>query len=219
MKKTINIVGFAAALLFFASIVMKINHFPGAGVAMALAGFALSIYLPFFLLYKRGNGLGSAAIVGSISASLINLGITFKFQHWPGAGVMLVLGLTSFALIFVPMLLRHRLKEESTDRRTFMNTCGAMGLTLFSLGLLFKIMHWPGAAIMLTLSVGFLFIGYFLLYLLDKSIDVEVKTNYLRKAFFTMIMGGLVATLIMLDLQRAWHQNKAAEKAVAALVK
>lgn len=219
MKKSINLVGFTAALLFFATIVMKINHFPGAGEAMAITGFVLSIYLPFFLLYRSGNGMGSAAIVGSVSASLINLGITFKFQHWPGAGVMLVLGLTSFALIFVPLLLRHRLKEGASDRKAFMNTCGAMGLTLFSLGLLFKIMHWPGAAIMLTLSVGFLFIGYFLLYLLDKSIDQEIKTIYLRKAFFTVIMGGMIATLIMLNLQRPWHQNQEANPPVAVACK
>lgn len=206
MKKASNIVGFIAALLLFATVVMKSNHLPGAGIAMALSGFAISAYLPFFILYNPNGEIDKrkrrAKILGAIAAALINLAITFKFQHWPGANVMLVLGLLSFALIFIPMLLKLKLKEENTERQTLMNTFGATGLTLFSLGLLFKIMHWPGASVMLGLSVFFLFFGYFLLYLLDKNIDSDVKTAYLRKAFFSIIIGSIVATFILLDLNR-----------------
>jgi hypothetical protein len=210
MKKIVNIVGFVAALLLFTTVVMKSNHLPGAGIAMALSGFAISIYLPFFLLYKPTNEISTerntAGIIGAISASVINLGITFKFQHWPGAGVMIVLGLSSFALIFIPLLLKHKLSGETSERKTLMNTLGATGLTLFSLGLLFKIQHWPGAAILLGLSVFFLFFGYFALYLTDKNIDSEVKTAYLRKAFFSIIIGSIVATFILLDLGRPFNR-------------
>ncbi|MCW3104823.1 MAG: gliding motility-associated protein GldL [Bacteroidetes bacterium] len=203
MKKALNSVGFGAAFLLCATVVMKSNHLPGAGIVMALAGLAISIYLPLFILYKDRS---TAKAVGAASASLINLGITFKFQHWPGAGPMLVLGLTSFALICIPMLLKEKQAEGGTERKTLMNTAGATGLTLFSLGLLFKIMHWPGASVMLGLSVLFLFFGYFLLYLLDKSIDSEVKAAYLRKAFFSVIIGSIVATCILLDLSRPWSK-------------
>jgi hypothetical protein len=216
MKKAVNIVGFVSALLLFATVVMKSNHLPGAGIAMALSGFAISAYLPFFLLYRpeaeASKGRNTAAIIGAISASVLNLGITFKFQHWPGAGVMIVLGLTTFALVVIPMLLKQKLSGEPSERKTLMNTSGAIGLTLFSLGLLFKIMHWPGAAVMLGLSVVFLFVGYFALYLSDKTIDSEIKTAYLRKAFFTIIIGSIVATMILLDLNRPW--NKLPQQAI-----
>jgi len=204
MKKALNSVGFGAAFLLCATVVMKSTHLPGAGIVMSLAGLAISIYLPLFILYKDRS---TAKIVGAVSASLINLGITFKFQHWPGAGVMLVLGLSSFALICIPMLLKEKQEEGGTERKTLMNTAGATGLTLFSLGLLFKIMHWPGASVMLGLSVIFLFFGYFLLYLLDKSIDSEAKAAYLRKAFFSVIIGSIVATFILIDLSRPWNRN------------
>jgi hypothetical protein len=202
MKKAVNGIGFIAAMLLFATVVMKSNHLPGAGAFMVLSGFSISLYLPFFILYRPDSDTlrSNAKVLGAISASLINLGITFKFQHWPGAGVMLVLGLCTFALAFVPMFLKEKLREENSERATLMNTCGAMGLTLFSLGLMFKIQHWPGAAVMLGLSVLFLFGGYFLLYLLDKNIDQEKKTAYLRKAFFSIIIGSIVATFILLDL-------------------
>jgi hypothetical protein len=210
MKKAVNIVGFIAALLLFATVVMKSNHLPGAGIALVLSGFAISIYLPFFLLYKPESETSkvrnAAAIIGTISASVINLGITFKIQHWPGAGVMIVLGLTTFALVFIPLLLKQKLSGEASERKTLMNTLGATGLTLFGLGLLFKIQHWPGAAVMLGLSVIFLFFGYFAMYLTDKTIDSEAKTAYLRKAFFSIIIGSIVATFILLDLGRPVSQ-------------
>lgn len=208
MKKSLNIVGFIAALLMFTTVVMKSNHLPGAEVVMALSGFGLSVYLPFFLLYRpseeSNTGTNRVGIVGAISASLINLGISFKFQHWPGAGVMLVLGLTSFALVFIPMLLRKRLKGEASERKTVMNTLGASGLTLFSLGVLFKIMHWPGASVMLALSIFSLFFGYFLMYMTDSTIDSEAKTNYLRKAFLSVIIGCIVTSLILVALNKPY---------------
>jgi hypothetical protein len=221
MKKGINIVGFITALLLFTTVVMKSNHLPGAGIVMALSGIAISIYLPFFLLYKpesSGQSKNSALVIGAISGSVLNLGITFKFQHWPGANVMIVLGLTSFALIFIPMLLKSKLSNESSERRTLMNTLGATGLTLFGLGLLFKIMHWPGAAVMLGLSVIFLFCGYFLMYLTDRTIDNETKTIYLRKAFFSIIIGSIVATCLLIDLNRPWFKT-APEQAMLELTK
>lgn len=206
MKKSLNVVGFIAALLMFSTVVMKSNHLPGAGAFMVLSGVGLSIYLPFFLLYKPREAsvteTNKAGIVGAISASVLNLGITFKFMHWPGAGVMIVLGLSTFALIFIPLLLRKKLKGEESERKTVMNTLGASGLTLFALGILFKIQHWPGASIMLGISVFLLFFGYFLMYMSDKSIDSEVKSIYLRKAFLSIIIGSMVTTLILLSLNK-----------------
>jgi len=219
MKKSLNIVGFISAMLMFTTVVMKIGHLPGAGEAMVLAGVGLSIYLPFFLLYKPGEvsneGTNRVGIVGAIAASVINLGITFKFQHWPGAGVMLVLGLTTFALVFVPLLLRKKMKAEISERKTLMNTFGATGLTLFALGIMFKIQHWPGATTMLYISVPFLFLGYFLMYLTDKTIEPEAKAAYLRKSFLSVIIGCVVTSLMMVALNKPWLPE--AEKEVASL--
>ena len=209
MKKSLNLVGYIAALLMLTTVVMKGNHLPGAGIVMVLAGVAVSIYLPFFLLYKPGSpvavGSDVVGLIGAASASVINLSITFKFQHWPGAGMLLTIGLASFALIFLPLLLLKKRKEEKGQgRRMIMNLLGMAGLALFALGLLFKIMHWPGASVMLLLSVPLLFFGYFLLYLSDPSVDAEAKTVYLRKAFLSVIIGSVVSTLILLALNKPY---------------
>ncbi len=221
MKKSLNIVGFTAALLMITNVVMKSNHLPGAGIVMALSGFGMSIYLPFLLIYKQGEATDHktniTGIIGAISASVLNLGITFKFQHWPGAGVMIVLGLTSFALVFIPLLLKKKLSGEASERKTVMNTLGAIGLTLFALGILFKIMHWPGAAVMLGLSIPALFLGYFVLYMTDKSIDAEEKTRHLRKSFLSVILGCVVASLILVALNKPFLQQDPEKQEMAAV--
>ena len=42
-------------------------------------------------------------ILCTVSSMLAIVGILFKIQHWPGAGVVLTLGLAVFGLIFIPM--------------------------------------------------------------------------------------------------------------------
>lgn len=46
-------------------------------------------------------------ISGAISFSLTSLGILFKLMHWPYAGVMLLVGIVLFAIIFVPSITKY----------------------------------------------------------------------------------------------------------------
>ena len=197
MKKNLNIVGFITALVLLTSAVFKINHLPGGAFTMVISGVALSIYLPFFIIDKLKEKTGgvtvSRNVIAGISASLINLGITFKFQHWPSANILLILGVVGFAFVYLPMVLTQKLKDGS-NRSALMYACGALGLTLFANGILFKIMHWPGAVAMLLLSVALLFLGYFLPYIQNKEIPSETKSNYLRNAFFVIIIGSMMVT-------------------------
>jgi hypothetical protein len=43
-----------------------------------------------------------AFLSGAVSISLTAIGILFKIMHWPGANILLVLGLGLFAILFVP---------------------------------------------------------------------------------------------------------------------
>lgn len=220
MKKGLNTVGFIAALLMFTTVIMKTNHLPGAAISMVLAGLAVSIYLPFLLLYKPGEEstakTNRVGWLGALSASVINLALLFKFQHWPGAGILLVVGLVAFGLVFIPLLLRKKMQEDSSARRTLMNVSGATGLTLFSLGILFKIQHWPGAALMICSSVLFLFFGYFLMYLTDRSIDPVAKMRYLRKAFVSVMIGCVVTSFIMVALNKPLSAAPAQQELASA---
>jgi len=48
-----------------------------------------------------------AFITGALSFSLTPLGILFKLMQWPGAGVLLVVGIGLFAIVFVPSIAKY----------------------------------------------------------------------------------------------------------------
>lgn len=52
-------------------------------------------------------------IIGALSSMLFIVGILFKLQHWPGAGVLLTFGLGIFAIVFIPLYtIYHYRKSE-----------------------------------------------------------------------------------------------------------
>jgi hypothetical protein len=85
----------------------------------------------------------------------------FKIQHWPLAGVMMVLGAFILAFIFMPSTLVVLWKETHNRKRLFLFISGFITGMLFIFGTLFKIQHWPEAGIILSLSV--LFAVFFLI--------------------------------------------------------
>jgi hypothetical protein len=48
-----------------------------------------------------------AFISGAFSCSLIALGILFKIMHWPGANILLVLGIGIFSIFFTPSITKY----------------------------------------------------------------------------------------------------------------
>jgi len=48
-----------------------------------------------------------AFISGALFASLLGMGFLFKIMHWPGAGMLLVLCLSSFSFVFVPVMAKY----------------------------------------------------------------------------------------------------------------
>jgi hypothetical protein len=78
---------------------------------------------------------------------LFVVGLFFKFFHWPGAGLMIV---GSLSLIALTLLGYSFTKIKS--KPSFRAVCYPVLGIAFVLGILFKIMHWPGANILLILS-------------------------------------------------------------------
>ena len=95
-------------------------------------------------------------ILGTIAPSLMIVGAIFKLQHWPGASVLIVLGSFLLGAIYLPVFamvsMRDTRKKEKRVNKTLYVT-GVITGFIFITGVLFKIMHWPGAGIALTLSV------------------------------------------------------------------
>lgn len=100
---------------------------------------------------------------GLTSTFLLLAGTIFKLNHWPLASILIFSGAVLLVLGYLPMILAHKLKESPKDER-MLHIAGFLGLSLTAVGVLFKIMHWPGAAVILYSGMGILAFGYVPIY-------------------------------------------------------
>ncbi len=98
--------------------------------------------------------------LGLVVAFIVFTGAIFKVNHWPGAGILLTLGILSLVLVFLPAALVNHYKSGESEKHLSLYiitwiTC----LVLFG-SMLFKIMHWPYAGLMLLIALPFPYVVF-----------------------------------------------------------
>jgi len=99
-------------------------------------------------------------IVGLVNLLLIFMGAIFKVNHWPAAGIMLTIGLSSIALVSVPLALISIYKAENNRQNLLLYLVTWLTCFVVFTGMLFKIMHWPYAGLALTIALPFPYIVF-----------------------------------------------------------
>ena len=114
MKKILNIAAFVLAV---AGVLSKANHWPGANIALILSGATMLVTL--FLFGVKDNkeaGLSNGLnyfLVGTLALFIV--GIIFKIQHWPSAGIFVVMG---YALAFLlPIIIIVQKRDFKVSRQ------------------------------------------------------------------------------------------------------
>ncbi len=75
------------------------------------------------------------------------IGEFFKIQHWPGAAILMMFGTFIFAFFYLPLFTVESWKTKETKKLKWLLFFQNFIVLIFSVGFLFKIMHWPGAGI------------------------------------------------------------------------
>jgi len=95
--RSIAIAGFILGILF------KTLHWPGAGIILLSSGVLTIVSLAALLFRKPGPLTVQlqypAMLIGSVI--VVITGGLFKIMHWPGANMLLLLGLTTCAVWFL----------------------------------------------------------------------------------------------------------------------
>ena len=149
------------------------------------------------LMFKNYYTMKKAMLIsGFISSFFVMTGILFKFLHWPGAAAMLVLGIGSCSLIFLPLLFVLKVKESVELKNKLIVLAGMLSAIGLSLGILFKIMHWPGANVLGIIAIISL-VGIFLpIYFTAGIRNPETKTNTIVISLITCLGVGLFLALV-----------------------
>lgn len=128
-------------------------------------------------------------VFGILSSILILAGVIFKALHWPGAAIILLLGVVAFAAIYAILLFVERQKEAKTAIAKTSNVFVLFAMVLISVGFLFKSMHWPGAGVLIYVSnfalLALIPIKYIQAY---KNDNEQKKQNYYNEAIVITLL-------------------------------
>jgi hypothetical protein len=97
-------------------------------------------------------------LIGLASFLIVIIGTLFKMLHFPGAGPLLTLGFFGLLILFFPMGLVSSYKAQKERRYKLLYIVTYITLFILFTGVLFKIMHWPSAAIWLLIALPLPFI-------------------------------------------------------------
>lgn len=163
--------------------------------------------LTFKNYYAMKNTLKISGIISSI---LTIFGAVFKVMHWPGAGMLIVLGGLSFSLIFLPLMIVLKFKDEESKIRKWVFSFGFLLAMGAGTGTIFKIMHWPYANFLMLWSVSLFVFAYVPLYYITQVRKAETKFNATINAVLMMACGGMLFAMFNLRPSSALQESVSA---------
>lgn len=139
-------------------------------------------------------------------------GLILKFTHSPGAAFLIVVGITVFSFLFLPLMVVLKTRDQGSKRDMLLTAVGSLCGMLFALGTLFKIMYWPyanflGISGMVTLGLIYIPIHFF-----TGIRNPETKINSILTTFVLVTGLGLLLTLVRSpEATRRYQMQKTAE--------
>lgn len=133
---------------------------------------------------------------GTFAAVVLSFGIILKFMHWPGASVCIILALFALSFIFLPLLFTLKIKEKQQNTDKAILVIGAFSAILITIGVLFKIMHWPGANMMTTASLMIMLFVFLPVYFFTGIRNPQTKVNTTVSSILLLCGCGLILTLV-----------------------
>jgi hypothetical protein len=134
-------------------------------------------------------------LFGLTSAILTIVGSLFKKMHWPGAGILITVGLVLIVLVFLPLYFITSHREQAEKKNPVYGIVGYLTIALLLAGATFKIQHWPGADMIIYASIGFLLIGFVPLYVVNayqRSGKKKVNLPYI-----VMLLVGIACVMLI----------------------
>lgn len=136
-------------------------------------------------------------ISGIVSLSLLGLATVFKIMHWPGAGPGLVFGFFIMCVFFFPSAVYVNYRDVKQKSKLLLHLSVLIGGIAFMIGVLFKVMHWPGASVFLIAGWTVL-----LLIFLPLLMFSQLKSARSGKEKKTYVIG--IISLIVFELATAF---------------
>jgi hypothetical protein len=112
-------------------------------------------------------------ILGVITAMIVFTGTILKINHYPGAAFLLIAGIGSLLLLFLPLALTNNYRADGNGKSLLLYIVTYITCFVVFTGMLFKLLHWPYAGIFLIIALPFPYVVFLPVFLVVTSKDKE----------------------------------------------
>ena len=154
----------------------------------------------YLLTFKHYYAMKKTMIItGAISVITFVFGSIFKIMHWPGASILLVLGIGFTSVLFLPLLFLLKTRDQSNPREKLIVGVGALIGILLCLATLFTVMHWgAGNGILWLTAIGLSVFVLIPLYFFTGIRNPESRANTIITSIVLFGASGLLFSMINL---------------------
>ncbi|MFA6261859.1 MAG: hypothetical protein WC760_10350 [Bacteroidia bacterium] len=114
-------------------------------------------------------------VLGILAAQCMLAGTLFKIMHWPGASLFLIAGAAGFCFAFLPLALRLSYLEHANYLWLHLVTYLVFALGVSSI--VFKVLHWNGAQMLLQIAFPLPFVLFLPVYLYQTRMDKKLNNT------------------------------------------
>jgi len=139
-------------------------------------------------------------ILGVISAIIVFTGTIFKMNHYPGAGVMIIAGIGSLVLLFLPLALTNHYRSNGNGKSLLLHVVTYITCFVVFTGMLFKLMHWPHAGSMLVIALTFPYVVFLPVFIIVTSKDRNFNIYNTVFVLFLLALNSVFSGLLSLNV-------------------
>jgi hypothetical protein len=141
-------------------------------------------------------------ILGVVSVIIVFMGIIFKVNHWSGAGYLLLVGILTLDLVFLPMALINHYKGEGSRQDLLLHIVTWLTCFVVFTSILFKIQHWSYAGVLLSIALPFPYVVFLPVFLITTSKNKNFNVYNTVFVLLLLMLNSVFSALLGLTVSR-----------------
>jgi hypothetical protein len=141
-------------------------------------------------------------LLGLVTTLIVFMGTLFKVNHWAGAGLLLLAGIFTLVLIFLPLSLINNFKADGNRRNLVLYIVTWLTSFVVFVSMLFKIQHWTGAAYGLIIALPFPYLVFLPVFLIVTSRNKNHNIYHTVYVLFLLVIISCFSALLALNVSK-----------------
>jgi len=142
-------------------------------------------------------------ILGAVTTLIVFTGAVLKIQHWPGAAILLTIGLGTMVWIFLPLALVNSYKANKIRENLSLYIVTYITCFVVFMAMLFKIQHWPYAGVFLTIALPFPYIVFLPVFLTATSKNKNFNIYNVVFVLSLLALNSVFSVLLALNVSKS----------------